>query len=320
MNLSPIVIFVYNRPWHTEQTLEALSKNTLADKSHLIVYCDGPKKGDDQFAVSEINAVRTIVRSKQWCKEVEIIEATKNIGLADSIISGVTKILDKYGKIIVLEDDLVTSKGFLKYMNDALNFYDSEEKVMHVSGYMLPVNGKLPETFFYNVTSCWGWGTWDNAWRKLNVDENFLIKEIEKRDLKSKFNMNGNYDFFSQLELNRDKKLFTWAIKWYASFFLNDGYALHPAQSLVNNIGHDSSGVHSASTDIYSWRKLSDKVSIKKIKIEPCENAFNLAAQFYGEIFFPSYKSNLSFRDHFYLYRKKVLFKLKKYLRFNRRI
>lgn len=149
--LAPIVLFTYNRPHHTQKTLQALMQNELADKSVLYIYCDGAKEHATETDKTNITEVRKVVRSKQWCKEVHIIEAEKNKGLAKSIISAVTEIVGKYGKIIVLEDDIITSKGFLRYMNDALSIYQTQDKVMHVSAYMYPHKERLPETFFFEV-------------------------------------------------------------------------------------------------------------------------------------------------------------------------
>ena len=179
-DLAPIVLFCYNRPWHTQQTLDALSKNDLADDSNLYIYCDGPKLGIGIKALADIEETRNIVKTENRFKSITIVESESNNGLADSIIHGVTEIVNRYGKIIVLEDDIVTSPGFLTYMNDALEVYKGEEKVMHISGYMYPVKKKLPDTFFIRPTSCWGWATWKRAWDCFEKNVDKQIKEIEQ--------------------------------------------------------------------------------------------------------------------------------------------
>lgn len=148
--MAPVVLFVYNRPMHTEQTLEALHQNELADESILYIYADGPKGNLTKDAIEKIIRTRRVIRKKKWCKEVHIIESTHNKGLADSIISGVTDTVNRYGKAIVLEDDVVTSKGFLRYMNDALVMYEHDAGAMHISGFIPYTRGAaaLPETFF----------------------------------------------------------------------------------------------------------------------------------------------------------------------------
>ncbi|WP_082409637.1 glycosyltransferase [Methylomonas koyamae] len=156
MTLAPIVLFVYNRPWHTQKTVEALQNNELALESELIIYSDAPKYEDSKQAVL---GVRSYIKSIIGFKKVTIIEREKNWGLAKSIIDGVTTVVNQYGKVIVLEDDLVTSQFFLKFMNEALNFYEGEAKVFHVSGYLYPINNeKLDSTFFFKANDMLGLG------------------------------------------------------------------------------------------------------------------------------------------------------------------
>lgn len=262
MKLSPITIFVYNRPWHTKQTIEALKKNILAKGSELFIFSDGPKNEKDRLKVEE---VRKYIREINGFKKITIIERRKNLGLAKSIITGVTDIVKRYGKIIVLEDDLVLSQYFLTYMNKALKLYKNEDKVMHISGYMYPIKSYgLPDTFFFNQASCWGWGTWKRAWDHLNTDSKRLLTKIHEGKKEKIFNYYGYYNFIDQLKGNINGKLNTWAVKWYASIFLRHGFCLHPKKSLVNNIGFDKSGVNCSNSNIFSVPKLADKIIVNK--------------------------------------------------------
>jgi FkbM family methyltransferase len=280
MVMAPIVLFVYSRPWHTQQTLMALAANHLADQSELIVFADGPKHNAMPEEIAKIKEVRDLVKEQLWCKTVTIYESNCNKGLADSIIEGVTKVVNKYGKVIVLEDDIVTSPGFLKYMNDALSLYENEDKVLHISGYMFPVNRRLPETFFYNTTSCWGWGTWARAWKYFDNDAKKLAELIYRKNLIKKFNIHNSYPFYSQLEDNSSGRLNTWAVKWYASFFLMNGFSLHPYPSLTNNIGHDNSGENCINNNFFNWDKLSTQINVKKIPIKESLNAISAMVKF----------------------------------------
>ena len=126
-NLAPIIVFCYNRPEHLEQTLEALSRNELADQSTLYIYCDGPKEGASEEMHHQIADVRQVARKCQWSKEVHVVEREENVGLKANIVGAVTEIVNKYGRVITLEDDIVTSTGFLRYMNDALELYKDDE-------------------------------------------------------------------------------------------------------------------------------------------------------------------------------------------------
>jgi hypothetical protein len=164
VNKAPIILFVYNRPWHTKQTVEALQKNELAKDSELFIYSDAPRDASAEQAVQE---VREYIRNIDGFKNITIVERDENWGLAKSIIDGVTKIVNEYGKVIVLEDDHVTSKYFLNYMNDALEFYKDTKEVWHISGWNYPLGGifSSKKTFLWRVMNCWGWATWADRWQ-----------------------------------------------------------------------------------------------------------------------------------------------------------
>ena len=261
-NLAPIVLFVYNRPWHTQQTLEALAKNELAKESILYIYADGPKVNANEETIEKIKETRACLKKEQWCKEVVIIERESNVGLAKSIINGVSEVVNKHGKVIVLEDDLVTSSGFLEYINSSLNLYEEHDVVMHIAGYIPSIETtNEPETFFYNETSCWGWGTWKRAWKYFDCDSEKMLAEIKQNKRLFEFDMEGAYPFSTHLRNNSATKILTWAINWHASVFLKNGLSLHPKQSLVLNIGMDASGVNSGNTALFNT-KLAPSISI----------------------------------------------------------
>jgi hypothetical protein len=255
---APIALFVYNRPLHTRQTVEALQKNSLSSDSDLIIFSDAPKSTAQTEAVLE---VRKYIHQIEGFKSVTIIERETNLGLARSIIDGVTRLCDEYGRVIVMEDDLVTSPYFLEFMNTALEIYRDEEKVMHISGYMFPIdNTDLPETFFLRTASCWGWATWNRAWRHFEKNPKQMLSEFSESAIR-RFNMDGSNNFRAQVEQNASGLIDTWAIFWYASIFSNDGLCLHPKFSMVNNIGHDDTGEHCGKTDVYLTALASKPVS-----------------------------------------------------------
>jgi hypothetical protein len=280
-NNAPIVFFAYNRPEHTRQALESLSKCERAGDSELFIYCDGPKNAEDAKAVQEL---RKIVKDRQWCGTVKIILREENMGLAKSVISGVTEIVDRYGKVIVLEDDLVLSPQFLNYMNDALILYKDIPRIMHIAGYMFPVKGVLPETFFYRDTSCWGWATWQRAWAKFEPSADKLLSGLHTRKQRREFNIEGRTDYYRMLQNQSTGKIDAWAIRWYASVFLNNGLCLHPGKSLVNNIGHDGTGIHCGTTNIYTVQPNNDRISSYTQDIEECKDAVRLMKAFYRSL------------------------------------
>lgn len=248
MTLAPIALFVYNRPAHTRQTVEALLKNELAGDSDLIIFSDAPKVPE---AAEAVRGVRKYIKTISGFRTVSIVERDSNWGLAKSVIDGVTTVVNKHERIIVLEDDLIVSPYFLGYMNRALDHYLHEEKVMQISANMFPVssNDVLPDTFFCKMTTSWGWATWDRAWRKFEPDANKLLKLIIARRLRKEFDM--GYCYFQMLEMQARGEVDSWAIRWYASVFLAGGLCLHPSASLVVNIGHDGSGTHCGSAGDY---------------------------------------------------------------------
>ncbi len=246
--LSPIVLFVYNRPWHTRQTIEALKKNELASDSELFIYSDAPK---NDAVIASVREVREYIRAIDGFKKVTIIERERNYGLAANIIDGVISIVSQCGRVIVLEDDLVTSPVFLRFMNEALEFYKEEKRVWHISGYMLPIRCSLPaSTFFSKVMFCWGWATWQDRWMYFERDPEKLMEKFTRR-MRRDFNLDGSHNFFYQIKANYKRTLDTWAVFWYATIYLNDGLCLNPTQSLVKNIGLDGSGEHKVKTQVH---------------------------------------------------------------------
>lgn len=259
MPRAPIALFTYNRPWHTRQLLESLCANEGARESELFIFCDGPKSLKD---VEAVGAVRDLVKSRNWCGKVNVVEQIHNLGLANSIIKGVTEIVNRYGKIIILEDDLVLSPQFLNYMNDALEIYKDVSKVMHISAYMFPLKEEFPETFFYRGTTCWGWGTWKGSWDKFDSDGKRLAEEFKSKNSKFEFDIQGGNAFYKMLKKQIAGSVDSWAIRWYASVFLDRGLCLHPGRSLVKNIGHDMSGVHCDLTDVFDVEVSNVRVKI----------------------------------------------------------
>ncbi|MCZ4242961.1 glycosyltransferase [Pedobacter punctiformis] len=247
-NLAPIALFVYNRPQHTSRTLKFLQQNELAADSRLYIFSDGAKTEKDEQKVAE---VRAIINNIDGFKSVKIIERKENSGLANSVIAGVSQLIKDYGQVIVLEDDLVTSPHTLTYFNDALNHYRNEEKVMHIGAYMYPLPESLPQTFFYRAATSWGWATWERAWNNFEPNIDTLISQFDGKK-KNAFSIDKTMNFWKQMQEFKAGKNNSWAIRWYASIFLKGGLTLNPSQSLVNNIGHDGTGVHSGINDIYN--------------------------------------------------------------------
>lgn len=248
-NLAPIALFVYNRPQHTERTLKFLQQNELAADSRLFIFSDGAKTVADEDKVKE---VRELIKTIEGFKSIEIIASKSNMGLANSVIAGVNRLTAAYGQVIVFEDDLISSPYTLTYFNEALNRYRNEEKVMHIGAYMYALKEThLPESFFYRAATSWGWATWQRAWQHFEPNIQTLLDQFDAPK-KHAFSIEKTMNFWKQMQDFKNGKNNSWAIRWYASIFLKGGLTLNPSQSLVNNIGHDGSGIHSGMNDIYN--------------------------------------------------------------------
>ena len=247
-SLAPIALFVYNRVDHVQKTLKYLSNNFLANESDLYIFSDGAKTLSDKDSV---NQVRNFCSNIKNFKSVSNVNRDKNYGLAKSLVSGISEILKKNEKIIVLEDDLLADKFFLKYMNEALEKYQKCDEVISVHGYLYPLKNKNNKTFFLKGADCWGWGTWKRGWDLYTENTNFLYSKIIENNKETEFNFNGSYNYLKMLEDNLVDKNSSWAIRWYASAFVNDKLTLYPPHSLIHNIGNDGSGTNSSKSNIY---------------------------------------------------------------------
>ncbi|MGI6224536.1 MAG: glycosyltransferase [Prevotella sp.] len=249
MVLAPILLFVYNRPSHVKEGLTALLRNAEAAESDLFVFSDGPRNEADRESVAE---VRNMVEGIKGFKEVHLVERKENWGLAKNIINGVTEVVNQYGRVIVLEDDLVVAPYFLKFMNEALEMYKDEERVGHIQACDFIKDDRLPYTFFIKWTGSWGWATWKRAWQHFNPDGSYLLGQLEDRHLTRQFDFNGKYGYTRMLRNQIAGKNNSWAIRWNASLFLDDILSLNVGRALVKNKGFDGSGTHSFIGDPYT--------------------------------------------------------------------
>ena len=277
---APILLFVYNRPEHVRRNIQALLKNELAAESELFIYSDAAKDETSQAAVKE---VRAFIRSIQGFKKITITERAENWGLARSIIDGVTTQINRYGRVIVLEDDLVVAPHFLQFMNDALETYRDEERGGHIQAGDFTHDPSLPDTFLIKWTGSWGWGTWDRAWKHFNADGKALLTELESRKLTYTFDFNGKYGYTRMLRRQIEGKNNSWAIRWNASLFLKGILSLNVGKSLVQNEGFDGSGTNCGGGGLYASELYMERLPVKKISpIEENIQARNAYVRYYA--------------------------------------
>jgi hypothetical protein len=305
MTPAPIALFTYNRPVHTRKTVEALQKNKLSAQSDLIVFSDGPKEGGSG---EQIEQVRNYLKTIQHFNSVKIVERKSNYGLSANILDGVQQIISQYGKVIVMEDDQVTSPFFLDFLNEGLRLYENDENVISIMGHLYPVNEKLPETFFLRGADCFGWATWKRGWDLFQPDGSLLLKRLIESKQTKEFEFDGSYPFMQMLTDQIAGKTNSWAIRWHASAFLANKYTLYPGKSLLSNIGGDGSGTnhgfeYSSPAPIYP-----DPVNISRIEV--CQNAeaYQAFAGYYRKIAYPPLWNKI---------RRRLRIVLNKYLKVN---
>lgn len=322
--LAPIIVFAYDRPDHLGKTLDALAKNDLASDSVLYVYCDGPRAwgGEDKPSVisnqSSVNyiakrygkmycpkeayeaylhriaEVRKLAKSQTGFKEMHVVEREKNIGLADNIVSAVTEIVNLYGRVIAFEDDIVTTRGCLTYLNEALELYKDDEQVMHISAWMYPNKGQFPTTFFYDSPyPAGGWATWKRAWQHFNPDTADHVRYWENNW--KEFDIEGENHLSKQLLMNLDGTLKTWYIKWYSSMRRKNGLCLYPCTAMSNNIGWDNSGETSLPNTRYNVARPAEYTKVERVPIMRNKKAYN-----YIRVWYSGHWYSKRYRERFY--------------------
>ena len=251
VSYSPIVIFVYRRLHHTRLTIESLLQCEESIHSELYIFSDAPKSRKDD---DDVIKVRNYIKTIRGFKRIFIIYRESNFGLAKNIILGLNGIFKEHEKAIILEDDIVVSRYFLKFMNAALDLYRKESKIWHVSGWNYPMNysNYHQNSYFLQLPNCWGWATWADRWRFFEKDPSYII-DLWSNDMKYRFTIQGaNYNFWQQVVYNKKNKINTWAIFWYATIFQNNGLCLNPVKTLTQNIGNDGTGENCGDIDFYT--------------------------------------------------------------------
>ena len=261
---APVAVFAYRRPDHLTRCLAALGANPEASATRLVIFCDGPKSPAEADAVSE---TRKVARNVQGFAYVDVVESESNQGLANSLIAGVSEVVDEAGEVIVVEDDLVVSEDFLAYMNQGLAAYREDPRVASIHGFLPKVDRELPQSFFLRGADCWGWATWKRAWSAFNPDGAALLAALREHPDRSAFDFKGAYPYLDMLERQVRGEVDSWAIRWYASAFLADMYTLYPGVSLVANIGMEGSGTHAGRLEALEAQAARFSLPLRRIPV-----------------------------------------------------
>lgn len=250
---APVIVFAYKRVDKLVECLTALENNKLVTQTDLYIFSDGAKGKADEI---NVKTVRDYI--KKFCihssfQKVQVIESEKNKGLANSIISGVTYVIEKYGRAIIVEDDIVVSKDFLVYMNEALDYYDAYSEYGCISGYTLPIKslkryGK--DVYVLRKGECWGWATWKDRWEKVDWQVKSYKEYCSNTKMRKEFDkLQAGLD--DMLTMQLDGKIDSWAVRWCYHLFRNHLLTVYPTKSRVKNIGIDGSGTHCSAVDIF---------------------------------------------------------------------
>lgn len=280
MNI-PVVLFVYNRVDHLKLCIESLQKNQEAYNTCLIIFSDGPKLNDSDSVLN----VRNYLKKITGFRSIEIIESEVNQGLSQSIITGVTAVLNRYDSAIILEDDLIVSPYFLEYMMYYLNLYQYNSNVASIHGYLYPIAVSLQTPFFIRGADCWGWGTWKRAWPYFNPNGSDLLFLLTSKALTKDFNFNDNYPYSKMLQDQVLGKNDSWAIRWYASAYLNNMLTLYPNKSLIMNIGNDGTGSHCTENDNFNVTLCNQPVFLGNLPIVESIDGKKAFQNFYRNIY-----------------------------------
>jgi len=287
-NLAPIVLFVYNRPEHTRRTVESLISNTLANKSRLFIFSDGAKNDTE---LKKVNTVRDYIKTIKGFDKIEIVAREMNFGLANSVIKGVDEIFRLYDKAIVMEDDMISSPYFLKFMNDVLIMFENNYSIYSVTGYTFPI--KIPDNYNYPLylaprASSWGWGTWRDRWKKVDWESKDFDDFINDKFKVNNFNKGGD-DLTRMLKNSIEGKIDSWAVKWTYAHFLNNAFCVYPVKSRIKNIGADASGMHTNKTKKYDVELELNDMQLKVIKdLQPNEELLSNFKKFFKKNVFSS--------------------------------
>lgn len=239
---APIALFTYRRTDLLGSVLDSLEACPEFLESDVFVFSDGPK---DAAAAADVAKVRKLLRDRLR-RNMTLIEAPENRGLANSIIAGVNRLCQDYGRAIVIEDDLIVSPALLTWFNAALDRYADEAQVMQVSGHAfdVPALRTRDEALFLPVTTSWGWATWGRAWSMFDSEATGWEAIKSDRALRRRFDLGNRFHYSKMLEWQMHGQVDSWAIRWYWSVFQRGGLVLFPPRSLIANLGKDASGTH----------------------------------------------------------------------------
>ncbi len=239
---TPVAVFTYNRPQHLARMLQTLEACKRLPECHVVFYCDGPRRPEDEALVAQNRAVVSA-----WARRhsADVVLRDENFGLARSVVDGAGALCQQYGRVIVLEDDLLLAPDFLDFQLRALDHYADDPRVMQVVGYIFPFEKNPPPgLLLFPLSSTQGWGTWARAWQQMTFDADAALADLADPARAQAFNLGGIYPYMKMLRQHRQRGN-SWGVMFWYSVWRQGGLCVYSRQSLVGNIGFDGSGVNS---------------------------------------------------------------------------
>jgi hypothetical protein len=308
MSYAPIVVFVYNRAEVTLKTLESIARNREAAESEMIIFADGPKDTATSAQQQAIAEVRKAIRSKEWCKTITIVESPVNKGLANSVIDGSTQVINQYGRMIAVEDDVIVSPFFLQYMNEGLEKYQNEQRVITLGSWNYYYDNPPADTYFIRLPDTIAWASWKRAWDNFETDTQKIYQQLKDRNLLDKFNLDGRFPYENMIRQQLEGKVNSWAIRLTANALLNDQLSLYPAVSLSKHIGFGVDSTHVKTPDYNADLEVSSRpIVLNDIPLIDDEKAIDAFIDF-----------ELVRRPLITSRKKRIVHRVKKFLGWNR--
>ena len=290
--MTPVVLFVYNRPLHTKEVLQSLSDCMYAKEVILYIFSDAPK---NEKAVETVQQVRSIIADEKWKNcfhEVIVIEAEKNKGLATSVITGVTQVVDKHGQVVVIEDDNRVAKDFIDYMRRGLEFYRDNPQIGSIGAFKIPF--ALPKDYQHDVflmgrSTSYAWATWKDRWDLIDWDVSDYETFRNNRKERARFDEYGA-DRSHMLDAQMQGRIDSWAIRFSYAMFKHNLFAILPVQTRVENTGFDGTGVHNGKKNKRFIARIDP--DMKPAEFENVELDLRIKKR-YAAVFKPSFKGRI---------------------------
>jgi hypothetical protein len=286
---APICLFVYNRVDDVKHVVESLQQATGSQSVDLFVFSDGAKKKSD---IDSVESVRMYLKSVSGFRSMQVIESDCNKGLANSIISGISKVLENHDACIVLEDDLRVSIDFIQYMNLSLDMYKDNVEIFSISGFGLDVGVSNDfGNYFWERAHSWGWATWKDRWETVIWDKEYIENLLPKLSVLQIHNIMGS-DFRGMCQSFIKGRINSWYVRFAFNQYVQGKLTSYPFISKVKNEGFSEQATHCKNYNRYRTRYignsptcfLSNDIQVQPTIRQKCLSYFSISSRAYGKV------------------------------------